>query len=258
MLKKNTKNENAVHCRDVPRKPEPIFWATEAWFNIIVFYLLLSEGLGTWETTSTNERETANLFSKYFSSVFSDNQLNLDTSSLGIKSFDLPNNVNFTVENVYKHLTDLHGLSYKVLYCALVRPIVEYGAVIWDLHDLNDSLRLERVQRKFMRYASFRLNIPCEPHNYGPVAFQLELVSLAERRRISGIKFLNSLLQGDIDSPYLLSLICFRVPQRHSRSVAPFYVPFAFTNYLKNEPFTRMISNTNVDLSFLFCKQFTV
>jgi len=81
------------------------------------------------------------------------------------------------------------GLSYKVLYCALVRPIVEYGAVIWDPHDLNDSLRLERVQRKFLMYASFRLNIPCEPHNYGPIASHLGLVSLAERRRISGIKY---------------------------------------------------------------------
>jgi len=45
----------------------------------------------------------------HISSVLSDDQLNLDTSSLGIKSFDLPNNVNFTVENVYKHLSDLHG-----------------------------------------------------------------------------------------------------------------------------------------------------
>ncbi|XP_050529023.1 uncharacterized protein LOC126898727 [Daktulosphaira vitifoliae] len=84
------------------------------------------------------------------------------------------------------------GLSYKVLYCALVHPINEYGAVIWDPHELNDSLRLERVQRKFMRYASFRLNIPCESHNYGPVASQLGLVTLAEHRHISGIKFLNS------------------------------------------------------------------
>jgi len=56
------------------------------------------------------------------------------------------------------------SLSYKVLCYALVRPIVEHGAFIWDPHYLNDCLRLERVQRKFMRYASFRLNIPCEPH----------------------------------------------------------------------------------------------
>jgi len=128
----------------------------------------------------------------------------------------------------------------------------EYGAVIWDPHDLNDSLRLER-QRKFMIYDSFKLNIPCEPHNYVPIASQLGLVSLAERIRISGIKFMNSLLQSNIDSPYLLFLICFKVPQRHSRSVASFYVPFASTNYLKNEPITRMMSNANVDPSFLLC-----
>jgi hypothetical protein len=61
------------------------------------------------DSTSTNEQEAANLFSTYFSSVFSEAHLNLDTSSLGISSFDLPNNVNFTVENVYEELNDLHG-----------------------------------------------------------------------------------------------------------------------------------------------------
>lgn len=45
-----------------------------------------------------------------FSSVFSDNNFDLDTTSLGIKYFDLPNNVNFTIENVYKQLSDLHGI----------------------------------------------------------------------------------------------------------------------------------------------------
>jgi len=72
------------------------------------------------------------------------------------------------------------GLTFKVLYCALVCSIVEHNAVIWDPHDINDSLRLERVQRKCMRYANFRYNILCKPHNYGPVASQLGLVSLAE------------------------------------------------------------------------------
>lgn len=40
------------------------------------------------------------------------------------------------------------GLFFKVLYCALVRPIVEYGAVIWDPRDINDSLKFESVLRK--------------------------------------------------------------------------------------------------------------
>jgi len=59
------------------------------------------------------------------------------------------------------------------------------------------------------------LNIHCKPHNYlyEPVASQLGLVSLAKQRGISGIKFLDRLLRGNIDSPELLSLICFKVPQ---------------------------------------------
>ncbi|KAL4154405.1 hypothetical protein QTP88_000280 [Uroleucon formosanum] len=36
-----------IDSNDVPRRPEPFFWTTEAWFKIIVFYLLLFEGLGT-------------------------------------------------------------------------------------------------------------------------------------------------------------------------------------------------------------------
>ena len=89
-------------------------------------------------------------------------------------------------------------------------------------------------------YVSFRLNTSCESHNYGAVASQLGLVSLAERRRISGIRFLNFLLQDYI-------------PQRPSRSFAPFYVPFASTDYLKNEPIGRMKSISN-DETFMSSK----
>jgi len=73
-----------------------------------------------------------------------------------------------------------------------------------------------------MWHASFKLNIPCEPHSYGPAAPQLGLVSLAELKCILAIHFFSSLLQGKIDSPGLLFLISFRVPQHHFRSVAPF------------------------------------
>lgn len=73
----------------------------------------------------------------YFSSVFSDDRFDLDTTSLGIKSFDLFNNVNFTIESVYKHLSDLHdnwavnpdGLSGEYL-CQLKNGI---GFPFWTL-----------------------------------------------------------------------------------------------------------------------------
>ena len=141
-------------------------------------------------------------------------------------------------------------LSIKLLYCALVRSIVEYGAVIWDLHTICDSLKLESVQRKFLRYQA-KLNIPCESHNYNLVALQVGLVSLAERKCILENKFLDGMLRGNIGTSELLSLISFRVLQHSPRFLAPFYIPFSSTYFLKNEPIKRMMYNANVDLSFL-------
>jgi len=36
--------------------------------------------------------------------------------------------------------------SLKVLYCSLVRPIIEYGAIIWDPHTADNACQVERVQ----------------------------------------------------------------------------------------------------------------
>jgi len=45
--------------------------------------------------------------------------------------------------------------SLKSLYCALVRPILEYGSVVWDPHCSDLGHQLEGVQRKFLNYASY-------------------------------------------------------------------------------------------------------
>jgi len=68
------------------------------------------------------------------------------------------------------------------------------------------------------------------------------------RRRYSfGLNFLNGLLSGKFESPYLLNLISFRVPQRTSYSSIPFYIPPLSANYLENGPIRRIMSLTNVD-----------
>ncbi|XP_050525318.1 uncharacterized protein LOC126896507 [Daktulosphaira vitifoliae] len=104
------------------------------------------------------------------------------------------------------------GLSLKVLFCSIVRPILEYDSVVWDPYTALGSLQLERVQRKFLRFVSYSLNLVCPNHDYAPVSNLLGLSSLAERRRNAGINILIGLLNGNIDSLSLLSLICFRVP----------------------------------------------
>jgi len=61
----------------------------------------------------------------------------------------------------------------------------------------------------------------------------------------------NGLLSGKIDSPFYLNLINFKVPQRTFQYSVPFYVPPYTSNYLTNEPITRLLSLSNVDASQL-------
>ncbi|XP_050528120.1 uncharacterized protein LOC126898222 [Daktulosphaira vitifoliae] len=55
-------------------------------------------------------------------------------------------------------------LVIKALFCTLVHPILEYGAIIWNPHTANDSCLVERVQRRFLRFAGFVLDIPHPQH----------------------------------------------------------------------------------------------
>lgn len=57
----------------------------------------------------------------------------------------------------------------KMLYCALMRPILEYSSVIWDPFTPNDSMQLERVQRRFLRCANFILGVQCLSHDNAPM-----------------------------------------------------------------------------------------
>jgi hypothetical protein len=108
-----------------------------------------------------------------------------------------------------------------------LKALYEYGAVIWDPHTTVNACQLERVQRRFFRFASYLMDIDCPPHDYTPVATNLGLVTLAERRCYFGNKFLKDLLTGVIDSPSLLALVAFKVPLRSTRSNAMFHIPLS-------------------------------
>jgi len=135
--------------------------------------------------------------------------------------------------------------SLKAIYCSLVRPILEYGSILWHPYTASDSYQLERVQRKFLRFAAFILKIDHPPHDYSPVLQQLKLNSLADRRVFANLNFLNKLIYGSVDAPVLLSEVNFRVPGRSSRLFAPFYIPFHHSNYGRNHPIHQMMRLAN-------------
>ena len=146
---------------------------------------------------------------------------------------------------------DFHLLTpLKTLFCSLVRPILEYGIILWDPSTATARNMIERVQRKFLRHAAFKLNVPCPPHDYTPIQRLFSLESLADRRHSANLSFLSNLLSSKIDSPESLSRVSFNVPCRRTRSSFPFHIPFSSSNYYLNSPIIRLMRIANTDPSF--------
>lgn len=141
--------------------------------------------------------------------------------------------------------------SLKTLYCALVRSIVEFGSIIWNPMTSLERNQNERVQRKFLNFAAFKLKIEHPPHSYATVSDQLKLCSLSDRRVLAGSSLLLNLINGSIDCPSLLELVNFKVPSRTTRISVPFAIPFHSTAYGRNNPLHRIMRNANVDPFFL-------
>jgi len=41
----------------------------------------------------------------------------------------------------------------KTLNCAFVRPIMEYGSLIWNPYELGDTAKIESIQKQIILYA---------------------------------------------------------------------------------------------------------
>lgn len=142
--------------------------------------------------------------------------------------------------------------SFKALYSALVRSILEFSSIIWSPYTNLDCESIERVQNRFLRYVAFKINFPLEPHNYGPIRINLDLPTLCSRREAADVAFIYNLINGLINSPCLLNLIMFNVPNHHFRSPSLFYIPPHNTNFNKNSPLSRSMSLCNKYPNFDF------
>ena len=107
---------------------------------------------------------------------------------------------------------------------------------------------IERVQNKFLRFMSYKLNdpMPITCHNYQPIMAKLGLMTLENRRTISDLLFVYNLLNGNIDCSSILKLIKFYAPIRIIRRTSLLYIEPQRTVLGKFHAINRIASHVNV------------
>ena len=135
----------------------------------------------------------------------------------------------------------------KTLYTSLVRPILEYGSCVWCPQFSTYKDRIESVQKNFLIFALRGLNWNSNLRlpSYTNRLLLLNLPSLANRRTMLGVVFINNLINGDIDSDDLVSRLHFSVPCRLTRNYIPLTLPSCRSNYALHEPFRVLCSDYN-------------
>lgn len=141
--------------------------------------------------------------------------------------------------------TDVYAL--KALFCALVRSVLEYAAPVWAPYHTSLMIRIERVQKSFIRFALRRLpwNDPINLPDY-PARCQLVDLELLSNRRLKLQRLLvHDILTNNIDCPDLLSEVQLSVPNRRLRHTTLIAIPLHRTSYGYHDPFTTCLRNFN-------------
>lgn len=141
----------------------------------------------------------------------------------------------------------------KQLYTSLVRPILEYGSIIWDPQYNVHSDRIESIQKQFLLFCLRHLhwNPNIELPSYNSRLALIRLPTLKSRRTMLNVTFLVNLINGNTSSEFLLRNINFNVPHRPTRHFIPLYLQFIRENYADLEPFRRICRDFNLLYNFI-------
>ena len=126
----------------------------------------------------------------------------------------------------------------KRLFTTLVRPVLEYGVVVWFPCFDCDITKIESVQKQFLLFALRGLgwNSSIDLPPYTSRLLLIDLPTLERRRVMLGFTFMHKLVNGYIDSHFLLNLINFNVPIRQSRHFIPLKLNFCKFKYESFNP----------------------
>lgn len=111
--------------------------------------------------------------------------------------------------------------------------------MVWSPQYQIPSEKLERVQNKYLRFAAFKCGIRMEDYHRSDMLKRLNLPTLHQRRTVYDVSFVFKLIIGQINAPYLLSLIKFNVPQYNLRNFELFNISAHITNFGSQTPIER-------------------
>lgn len=141
----------------------------------------------------------------------------------------------------------------KQLFTTLVRPILEYGSVVWDPQYQIHSNKIESVQVQFLLFCLRGLgwNPSIQLPSYEKRLALIKLPTLKSRRHMLNATFLLKLLNGSLKSELLLSKININVPIRSLRHYNLLSIKYYCTNYANFDPFRRICDQFNLLYPFI-------
>jgi len=157
---------------------------------------------------------------------------------------------------IYRNTKNFKNIiSMKMLYFSLVRSHLEFSSMVWSPNYALYINQLENVQYKFLKLTCSKLNLTIDRDSYHFQSTHLG-VSLCEIRRsvfltlqeqevVEDLMFLYDLLNGNIDSSELLSMVGFNFRNHGTRSHNIFVVPSYTTNYSSASFFPRVLTLAN-------------
>lgn len=118
------------------------------------------------------------------------------------------------------------------LFNTLVRPILEYGSVVWNPHYDVYTKRLESVQKRFLYHLCYGDHLAKQLTSYSDRLKHYHLDALASRRKKLDFTILHKIFSGTIDCSELLSSLEIKIPTRTPRhnTYELFYIPGSKTN----------------------------
>ena len=141
----------------------------------------------------------------------------------------------------------LNVRSVIAAYCAHVRSNLEYCCVIWGGAASSHTIRLERVEHRFLMWLNAQVRSQSSSLSYIDLLKHFNFVSVSARRMQYDIMFLRNVFTGKIRSSFLLQSFSLNVPCRATRqqSRTLFIIPFARVNTVREGVYGRLPRLTN-------------